>query len=194
MSAGEIRPNDAAPFDRLLTVAIAVTDPALARRIREALRLHPLVRLSAGSADLVVADADPGPDRIALALTPTPSVLPRWQAEIRAVLPDDVRLDRLHDAIDAILAGFAVLPPRLLRALQAGARVSGITAPIDLTARERQVLELLVAGDPNKLIARRLGIAVATAKFHVAAVLDKLGARSRSDAVAIAIRHGLVLL
>lgn len=63
-----------------------------------------------------------------------------------------------------------------------------------LTARERQVASLLVEGASNKLIARRLGISVHTAKFHVAAVLEKLGARNRSDAVAIALRDGLVAL
>ena len=63
-----------------------------------------------------------------------------------------------------------------------------------LTARERQVAELLVEGASNKVIARRLDISVHTAKFHVAAVLQKLHARNRSDAVAIALRDGLVAL
>jgi DNA-binding CsgD family transcriptional regulator len=67
-------------------------------------------------------------------------------------------------------------------------------APGPLTARERQVAELLVEGASNKVIARRLDISVHTAKFHVAAVLEKLGARNRSDAVAIALRDGLVAL
>jgi len=63
-----------------------------------------------------------------------------------------------------------------------------------LTARERQVAELLVEGASNKVIARRLDISVHTAKFHVGAVLEKLGAVNRSDAVAIALRDGLVAL
>jgi DNA-binding CsgD family transcriptional regulator len=63
-----------------------------------------------------------------------------------------------------------------------------------LSARERQVAELLVEGASNKLIARRLGISVHTAKFHVAAVLEKLGARNRADAVAIVMREGLVVV
>jgi DNA-binding NarL/FixJ family response regulator len=66
--------------------------------------------------------------------------------------------------------------------------------PVALTARERQVAELLVEGASNKVIARRLAISVHTAKFHVAAVLEKLEARNRSDAVAIALRDGLVAL
>jgi DNA-binding CsgD family transcriptional regulator len=63
-----------------------------------------------------------------------------------------------------------------------------------LSAREQQVAELLVEGASNKLIARRLGISVHTAKFHVAAVLEKLGARNRADAVAIVMREGLVVV
>lgn len=72
--------------------------------------------------------------------------------------------------------------------------VEALASPFPLTARERQVAELLVEGASNKVIARRLGISVHTAKFHVAAVLEKLGARNRSDAVAIALRDGLVAL
>ena len=56
-----------------------------------------------------------------------------------------------------------------------------------LSPREREVLGLMVEGAPNKAIARALGIAVRTAKFHVAAVLAKLGARNRAEAVAIAL-------
>jgi len=63
-----------------------------------------------------------------------------------------------------------------------------------LTPREHEVLELLAAGASNKMIARRLGISVATAKFHVAALLGKLGAHGRSDAVAIGVRRGLLML
>jgi DNA-binding NarL/FixJ family response regulator len=63
-----------------------------------------------------------------------------------------------------------------------------------LTPREHEVLELLAAGASNKMIARRLGISVATVKFHVAALLAKLGARGRSDAVAIGVRRGLLML
>jgi DNA-binding CsgD family transcriptional regulator len=63
-----------------------------------------------------------------------------------------------------------------------------------LTPREQEVLGLLATGASNKMIARRLGISVATAKFHVAAVLAKLGARGRSDAVAIGVRRGLLML
>lgn len=71
------------------------------------------------------------------------------------------------------------------------ARFSG---SIVLTQREKQVVALLAEGASNKLIARRLGISVHTAKFHVAAILQKLGAVNRTDAIAIAMREGLILV
>ncbi|MBE0580097.1 LuxR C-terminal-related transcriptional regulator [Devosia sp.] len=67
-------------------------------------------------------------------------------------------------------------------------------APIHLSHREHQVAALLVDGASNKLIVRQLDISVHTAKFHVTAVLDKLGARNRADAVALILREGLVAL
>jgi DNA-binding CsgD family transcriptional regulator len=67
-------------------------------------------------------------------------------------------------------------------------------APIELTAREQQVLRLLAEGASNKSIARRLGITPHTAKFHVASIVAKLGATGRTDAVAKAMRLGLVMI
>jgi DNA-binding NarL/FixJ family response regulator len=66
--------------------------------------------------------------------------------------------------------------------------------PIHLSPREAEVLALLAEGAPNKAIARRLDISVHTVKFHVAAILVKLGAANRTDAIAIAMRQGLVLV
>lgn len=70
---------------------------------------------------------------------------------------------------------------------------SGARLPIHLSPREAEVLALLAEGAPNKVIARRLGISVHTVKFHIAAILVKLGAANRTDAIATAMRQGLVL-
>ena len=67
-------------------------------------------------------------------------------------------------------------------------------ANIELTARELEVLALLAEGASNKLIARRLGISAHTAKYHVASLLEKLDAVSRTDAVAHAARIGVLHL
>jgi DNA-binding NarL/FixJ family response regulator len=64
----------------------------------------------------------------------------------------------------------------------------------DLTARELQVLQLLAEGLSNKAIAQRLQISEHTAKFHVAAILGKLEAHTRTEAVTRAVRQGLIIL
>jgi len=68
------------------------------------------------------------------------------------------------------------------------------TSGIELTPRELDVLTLLAEGASNKDIARRLGISVHTAKFHVGSLLEKLDATGRTDAVAHAARRGVIHL
>jgi DNA-binding CsgD family transcriptional regulator len=68
------------------------------------------------------------------------------------------------------------------------------TGDAGLTPREREVLTALADGASNKIIARRLGISFHTAKFHVAAILAKLDVDTRTEAVAVAARQGLVML
>ena len=74
----------------------------------------------------------------------------------------------------------------------------GVSAPaeddVSLTPRELEVLALLAEGMSNKAIARRLGISVHTAKFHVGALIDKFDAIGRTDAVAHAARRGVIHL
>jgi len=72
--------------------------------------------------------------------------------------------------------------------------VSGVEGDVSLTPRELEVLTLLAEGLSNKAIARRLGISVHTAKFHVGALIDKLDAVGRTDAVAHAARRGVIHL
>ena len=67
-------------------------------------------------------------------------------------------------------------------------------AEIELTPRERDVLLMMAEGASNKTIARRLGISVHTAKFHVGSLLEKLDATGRTDAVAHAARLGVINL
>lgn len=71
-----------------------------------------------------------------------------------------------------------------------------VAAPtdIELTPRERDVLLMMAEGASNKTIARRLGISVHTAKFHVGSLLEKLDATGRTDAVAHAARLGVINL
>jgi two-component system nitrate/nitrite response regulator NarL len=62
--------------------------------------------------------------------------------------------------------------------------------PRQLTSREREVLALVAAGIPNKGIARELQVSPNTVKFHIAAILEKLDAASRAEAVVAALRRG----
>jgi NarL family two-component system response regulator YdfI len=118
------------------------------------------------------------------------------QAGIRAVLPNEIPIDQLVAALRAAAAGLVVLHPSEVPAFPAIQPASQALAelPEPLTRREREVLQMLAAGLANKEIAARLNISDHTAKFHVAAILGKLGAATRTEAVALGIRRGLVLL
>jgi len=80
------------------------------------------------------------------------------------------------------------------RAIAVPTDVSDEDATAILTPREREVLTLLAEGASNKTIARRLGISVHTAKFHVGSLIDKLDASGRTDAVTHAARRGVIEL
>jgi two-component system, NarL family, nitrate/nitrite response regulator NarL len=109
------------------------------------------------------------------------------------LLPRDAGADSLVLAARAAAGGLLALDPSV--AGLATAREREDDAPAEtLTARERDVLGLMAQGLPNKLIADRLGITEHTAKFHVHAILGKLGTQSRTEAVVRAARLGLVAI
>jgi two-component system, NarL family, response regulator YdfI len=119
------------------------------------------------------------------------------QAGIRALLPSEISTDQLSAALQAAAAGLVVLHPAEIPATYPAAAPASqplAELPEPLTRREREVLQMLAAGLANKEIAARLNISDHTAKFHVAAILGKLGAATRTEAVALGIRRGLVLL
>jgi len=115
---------------------------------------------------------------------------------VRAVLPRNVASDQLLSVLEAVVSGLVVLVPDQVEKVMAATGTANQTDEQlePLTSRERDVLEMLVAGLANKEIALRLAISEHTVKFHVASILGKLGAESRTEAVSLAIRRGLVLL
>jgi DNA-binding NarL/FixJ family response regulator len=124
------------------------------------------------------------------------------QAGASAVLSERADADILSTAIRAATLGLTTLSAEFRdhlvdssgfrSALESDAEDE--PPPIELTARELQVLRLLADGASNKSIARHLDITPHTAKFHVASIVAKLGAKGRTDAVAKAMRLGLVMI
>jgi DNA-binding NarL/FixJ family response regulator len=107
---------------------------------------------------------------------------------LRAAAPE-----RLAAALGAVALGLLVVDASLAELLPRR-RPGGPALAEPLTPRESEVLQLLAEGLTNKAIAARLGISEHTAKFHVNAILGKLGAESRTEALVQAARLGLVLL
>lgn len=105
---------------------------------------------------------------------------------VRGYIVSGCGLDELADGVRAAHRGHRHLSPRV------AARLAESMALEALTAREEEVLRLVVAGLCNKAIGRRLNIAVGTVKSHLKASFDKLGVESRTQAVAAVERRGLL--
>jgi DNA-binding NarL/FixJ family response regulator len=137
----------------------------------------------------VVALTD-GPDGAALA--------DALRLGARAVLPRDAGAEEIVAAVEAAAVGLMVLDltsaETLLPLLSAAGHAPPSTQTESLTPREIEVLGMLAEGAGNKIIARRLGISEHTVKFHVGSILAKLHASSRTEAVTIGVRQGLIML
>ena len=137
----------------------------------------------------------------AVLLAPDPEdfrVLAAATAAPRAYLLSDATADELAAAVQAVARGLVVFDPAVARTALAD-RAAPVRAGPDepaeaLTERELEVLRLLALGLPNKGIALRLSISEHTVKFHVGAILAKLGASGRTEAVMLAARRGLLPL
>jgi DNA-binding NarL/FixJ family response regulator len=114
-----------------------------------------------------------------------------------ALLLRDVAAQELAAAVHAVTNGLTVLDPEVATLFaRRSARSVAPAAPLDepLTERELEVLRELALGLPNKAIALRLGISEHTVKYHVGEILGKLDAASRTEAVMLAARRGLLPL
>jgi two-component system, NarL family, response regulator YdfI len=118
------------------------------------------------------------------------------RAGIRGILPPDLTTSQVAAALQTVAQDLIVLHPAEApvrnNAPLNDLEVSELVEP--LTAREREVLQMLAQGRGNKQIAARLNISEHTVKFHVASILGKLGASTRTEAVSLALRRGLILL
>ncbi len=156
------------------------------------------------AADVVLYEPPPGGKMAALGDTAPMVVLTdytdaEWLRDtlghgVRAVVPRDAPGEEIVGAVQAAAGGLVAMDPEVFTHLFARPTPSAYRRVEILTAREAQVLQLLAEGDGNKEIASKLGISEHTAKFHVASTMGKLDASSRTEAVTIGIRRGLVLL
>ncbi|NVB39754.1 response regulator transcription factor [Pseudenhygromyxa sp. WMMC2535] len=150
-------------------------------------------RRESGEPPTVVALLPEGVDPMPLLALGVRGVLDRDAGNSRlraAVLAAELGLVILdEDPGDAVVASWS--PEQTVAEAPAASRARPLA---ELTPREREVLELLADGLSNRVIGERLGISAHTVKFHVDALLDKLEARSRTQAVVQAIRRGLLEL
>jgi len=117
------------------------------------------------------------------------------RAGIRAVLRSDATAAKLGAAVAATPTGLVVLHPDALTS--SPAPVSGapdVVRGAALTPRELEILGMMAEGLRNRAIATHLGISGYAVKLHVASILAKLGAASRTEAVTLGVRHGLISL
>jgi NarL family two-component system response regulator YdfI len=113
---------------------------------------------------------------------------------IRGILPLDATPDEIEGAVRAVQAGLVVTTSAAMAELLPDAHPAVEALAEPLSDRELEVLDLLAEGLSNKLIAQGLSISEHTVKTHVASIFGKLGASSRTEAVSLGIRRGLVML
>jgi len=141
-------------------------------------------------------DDEPFPLPVVALLPDETAVPPLRRLGIQAMLQRDVPAAAIVAAAQAALCGLAVLDPEFVTAVLPEIATIPSNDPdfVELTPRESEVLYLLAEGLTNKAIAQRLAISNHTVKFHVNAILGKMDAQSRTEAVVKATRLGLLLL
>lgn len=164
--------------------------------------------LDANHPDVVVWDLGWNPDTVLahladlggdgppiLVLLPDEEYVPNaLAAGARGLLLRDVTAPNLMAGLSAIAGGLVALDPRLVAEMPLPRDRGPEVLVEELTPRESEVLRHLAEGLSNRAIAELLGISEHTVKFHVNAILGKLGAQSRTEAVARAARLGLIIL
>jgi DNA-binding NarL/FixJ family response regulator len=117
-----------------------------------------------------------------------------WSSGVRGLLLRDVSTASLLAATSAVFNGLAAVEPEFLDILLPVVSLEEPALVEELTPRELEVLQLLAEGLANKTIAQQLEISEHTVKFHVNAIMSKLDAQSRTEAVVRATRLGLIML
>lgn len=186
-------------------------DPLLAAGIRAALQAAPGIEIvtpcdgaPVPDVDVLICDYDSGMDLVRNQRL-CPSAAPRapgvviitWcdsEADVRAALQAGIggyllgncSLNQVVEAVRCVDRGMPYLCEL------AAARIAKSLTRTPLTLRESEILQLMASGLPNKRIASQLCIALGTVKAHAKAIMDKLGANSRTEATVIAAQRGLL--
>ncbi len=117
---------------------------------------------------------------------------------VRGILPQASTEAEMMAAVEAVASGLVVLHPDVVESLlplKESSLTDAIANPVQaLTPREIEVLQLLGFGLGNKAIAKRLSISEHTVKFHVSSIFQKLGVSTRTEAVTLGVRLGLLML
>ncbi len=192
----------------LIRVAVRAPYPSVRAGLRAMLAAEPgflLVDEADDEADVTIVDIEGAagsgdwPRRPAVVLADSPAAfaaaVPAEGMPMAYILKEATSTE-LTAAVRAVAAGLIALEPAVATlwqrpSLTPAAPSSGSPS---LTPRELEVLRLVAAGQPNKSIALQLGISEHTVKFHIGTVLGKLNAASRAEAVALAVRAGLLPL
>jgi DNA-binding NarL/FixJ family response regulator len=204
-----------------IRVAVAATSAVRRAGLESIVRSHPEFHLAASFGavaslvsfarhtvlDVVVIDTDSTNDLLlgptsAAAIILLTEVGDAWsisrllRSGVRAILSRESSQDDILSAIYAAYDGLVLLSPPAAESLAAvyGDEPLEVEAKLseEITSRETDVLRMLAQGLVNREIAARLGISEHTVKFHISSILDKLGASTRTEAVTLGIRRGLI--
>lgn len=192
----------------MIRIAIVADTLARARHFADGLGQHERLdivdvraftkRIASLRGDVLVA-VEVAPSNLSELPPPVVCISDRVRAlprNVRAILPLSASLAEIAAAIQAAANDLTTLTPdQVTRWLQvAPQEVDSDVIVEGLTTRELQVLRMIADGYGNKEIATELAISEHTVKFHVAQILGKLNAGSRTEAVAIGIRKGLIAI
>lgn len=163
---------------------------------------HPAAQAIVPPVDVVIADYEQGIECVGKLKASARACVPR----VLIVTPSDRESD-IRYALDSGARGYMLLDSdfddlaRGVREVYMGSRalsrriaqhLAESVSCDQLTCREAEVLQLVVAGNGNKTIARRLNVAVGTVKSHLKSIFEKLGVQSRTQAISVALRRGLL--
>lgn len=157
-------------------VDVVIADYSRALDIAQALRKAIECRQAPATKIMIISDRD-GESQVRHAL----------ESGIRGYLPMGCKPEEIADGIMALHRGQRILGSSVAQ------RMAESFDHEALTARQTEVLRLVVAGYANKMVAKELGISLGTVKVHVKSILAKLGARTRTEASTLAQRRGLVM-